>query len=188
MCTDPMIYLNVSCAGMENIDGVVDTGATRSCVSNNLYMRLKENGGLLGEIPVVNFKLIAAVGRKQIKVTTQIMTKVSWDKTEVSMVFLVVHNLFTDIILGLDWARENDIVIYCRDKGIVSRRIDDHQEEKIKMEKSGMTMIVGRTNYNEEDHEVIGGVKVLRKRNSRIIKEECKVEGKMNGDNKGMLA
>lgn len=95
---------------VKNVDAIIDTGATRSCVNKDFYIRLKEEGEILGELPVINFKLAIAVGKKKVKVDKQIMTNMIWCQQVYSVIFLVVDNLFADVILGLNWLKENEII------------------------------------------------------------------------------
>lgn len=74
---DPLILMKIMVGGIRNISAVIDTGATRSCVSTDFYIRLKEEGELLGELPMINFQLAVAVGKKKLKVVKQILTNIS---------------------------------------------------------------------------------------------------------------
>lgn len=48
-------------------------------------------------------KLVIAVGRKKIDVNKQIMMEMIWDNKKYMVVALVVKDLFSSLVLGLDW-------------------------------------------------------------------------------------
>lgn len=95
------------------IKTVVDTGATHCCINKNLYEDLIERKCVVGELPVSGFKLMVAVGKRFVKVYKQVLIEMEWEHHKYMVIALVAEGLFSSIILGLDWMRENKITIHC---------------------------------------------------------------------------
>lgn len=91
----------------------VDSGATYSCISQEMYETLVTRKQILGELPVSRLKLRGAVGKKWIDVRRQVLIEMTWEGQKYHVVVLVINGLFSQAILGLDWLRENKMMIDC---------------------------------------------------------------------------
>lgn len=109
---DPLIMAEVVIGGVVT-NAVMDTGATYSCVSDEMYESLKVAGRIKGELPTCKVQLTMAVGKKKVKVAKQIWVEVMFRDKSSYVVLLVVPGLFTSVLMGLNWLREAHIKIDC---------------------------------------------------------------------------
>lgn len=137
---DPLITVDVTIGG-EVMKAVIDTGATYSCISQELYENLREMRMIKGELPMCKVQLITAVGRKRIKVDKQVYIEIILNAIGSNVMMFVVPGLFTPILMGLNWLREARIMIDCGN-GIVSYREDKH-EGKTEKRMNGKVMEIG---------------------------------------------
>lgn len=57
--------------------------------------------------------MIVAAGKRTILVRKKIMVEMVWNGKMYLVVMLVVDGLFSPVILGLNWLRDNKIIIDC---------------------------------------------------------------------------
>lgn len=95
------------------LEAIIDSGATYSCVNSELYDKLLEEGAIKGELPVQNVKLVVAVGKRRIEVRKQVVVEITWSTKRYIVLTFVVKDLFTSLVLGLNWLRENRVLIDC---------------------------------------------------------------------------
>lgn len=126
---DYLLCIEVLIEGKLKVQAVVDIGATHSCINKELYEKLTELKYVKGELPVANLKLVNAVGRKLTTVQKQIMVEMFWQKHRYMVTALVEDKLFTALVLGLKWLKENDILIICGKNRVMDARI--HEEIKL---------------------------------------------------------
>lgn len=111
--SEPLIWINVEVGENLNIYEVIDSGATHSCIDQELYDKLLELNRIKGELPVSKVNLIIAAGRRKIRVNKQVMFEISLLYQKYNVLAFVVADLFTPMVLGLNWLREHKIVIDC---------------------------------------------------------------------------
>lgn len=141
---------------------MIDTGATYSCISDNFYERLQEEKLIKGELPVQKVTLIVAVGRRVINVNKQVLVEMKWNNHIYQVCALVVPGLFTPMILGLNWLRENLILINCKENKLVEIKMEGELTNADgPMQSNVAAECLSRPNQIEEvkrNHQYIGGV------------------------------
>ena len=81
-----------------------------TCVWEEFYKDLK-NGIKLLELPVSNLSVFGAVSKEVTTITKQIQLSIKIDKHSVDFPFLVVPDLASHIIVGIDWLDKFQMVI-----------------------------------------------------------------------------
>lgn len=92
---------------------LIDTGATVSAISENLYnhIRNKHSEHELPVVPVTNLTLSTALHGKTVKIRSQIYLTFRIQTFTSSVVCLVVPDLSIPLIFGNDWLSENKVHI-----------------------------------------------------------------------------
>lgn len=125
-----LIRMPVSIGLEEDVDVVIDTGATHSCISHQCYIKLREGNLIQGELPVTKVTLIIAVGKKVIDVKTQVVLYMKWNGNWYTIHALVVPGLFTSVVIGLNWLRKYNISINCRLNKLIQGRMDQEEVQE----------------------------------------------------------
>lgn len=178
------------------ISAVVDTGATYSCISSNFYDKLAEEREIKGELPVQQIKLMMAVGNKKIEIKKQVILEMTWDDLSYNVLMLVVPGLFTSLVLGLNWLRENLILILCKENRLVKEkdweklmekeekkinedvRITQKREEKLATltdNRQENSMIIQQLKEHQREYERCGKDNVVSEGLSRPVQVEGRV-------------
>lgn len=172
---DSLMGINVILGDQEEQRVIIDCGATYSCINKELYQILSEKNKILGELPVINLKLGVAVGKRMVVVRQQVMVEMIWNSKVYLVVMLVVEGLFLPVILGLNWLRENKILI---DSGrnMVYEQCNgvENTETKREREEGGETK---RSDYKGDALGIVAGIKNKR-RLAEKIKDEQKADDK----------
>ena len=102
--------INIS-TGNQNIPAVIDTGSQISLMTEELYHKPK-SGGVKGlELGVQNAVLVSAFGSKTKRIRMQAMLPICIDDIVLDHIFLISPQLLTQALLGVDFCRQNNIVI-----------------------------------------------------------------------------
>lgn len=125
LLVDPLIMVEVNIGG-EITKAVIDTGATYSCISLEMYEKLRETGRLKGELPLCKVQLTTAIGRKKFKVDKQIWVEIMFGARGSNVLMFFVPGLFAPVLMGLNWLREVGIIIDCG-HDTVRYEEDDHE-------------------------------------------------------------
>lgn len=112
MIFDPLITVEVIIGGI-SMKAVIDTGATYSCISHELYEKLIAMKSIKSELPTSKIQLITAVGKRRIKVNKQVWVEVILNAKGSDIMMFVVPGLFTRMLMGLNWLRESRVMIDC---------------------------------------------------------------------------
>lgn len=118
---EPLMKLNVEVGEKLKTGAIIDTRATHSCIDHELYEKLAEIGGVEGELPVSKVKLITAVERRRVKIHKQVMFDIVMESRKYRVMAFVIRNLFTPMLLGLNWLREYKVQIDC-ERSMLSTR------------------------------------------------------------------
>lgn len=73
------------------------------------------------------------MGKRRISICKQGMIEMTWSGRQYYLVTFIVAELFSSLILGLDWLRENCIIIDC-EKNLVYQRDEEKKIEEIDKE------------------------------------------------------
>lgn len=123
-----LIKIDIEIEPEWKLKAVIDTGATQCCINKDLYEDLKERKYIKGELPVSGVKLLVAVGRRFVKVKIQVLFDIKWKDKHYLIRAWVVEGFFSLIILGLDWMRENKIVINCGEEVVTRTELGSERE------------------------------------------------------------
>lgn len=74
-----LIRMSVDIGFEDDIYAVIDTGATHSCISPPLYVKLREGKLILGELPVRKVTLVVAVGKRIENVNKRVVFEMKWN-------------------------------------------------------------------------------------------------------------
>lgn len=88
---------------------LIDTGSQVCCISQALYDSLREQGEKMEETRVSNVHLVTAVGGRSKRVTRQVLLRVRCGEVESDVPCLVIPNLVTRIVLGIEWCVEHQV-------------------------------------------------------------------------------
>lgn len=150
---DSLISIDVIVGDEVKMKMEIDTGATYSCISKEMYEKLQVRKRILGELPVSKLKLRGAVKKRWIEVRRQVLIEIKWWNQKYYVVALVIDGLFLLAILGLDWLRENKMLIDCEEnivytrggyedaKNKMMRLLQNKKEEKGDGEEKLMTLV-----------------------------------------------
>lgn len=102
-------HLKIDIFGIQ-IDALIDTGSQVTCVSENLYMKIKDKT-VINELPVNNVQVVSAITKKGTAVRRQILLEMNVGNVRLKYVFLVIPFLTNEVILGNNWLRDQGAVI-----------------------------------------------------------------------------
>lgn len=88
------------------INANLDSGATMSCFSYQMYQQLLNEGVRMMAIPVGNLICRVAIGKTQHAIKLQVMLNVEIEGEMFEIMFLVVNKLICDAIIGVDALKE----------------------------------------------------------------------------------
>ena len=89
---------------------LIDTGSDITCVSESFYNAIKQQQ-YVPELPVTNFNISVAAGKKTIGIRKKLMLPIKFWKFELDYTYLVVPGLTTEIIIGVDFLKKYGGVI-----------------------------------------------------------------------------
>lgn len=92
------------------VDALVDTGSQVTCISEALYVKIK-NGIAIKELPVSNIQIMSAVTKKCTAVKKQVLLEMSIDGVKINYVFLIIPYLTSEMILGNNWLQDQKAVV-----------------------------------------------------------------------------
>lgn len=193
-----LLWVEVMIGGRIPVSAVIDTGATHPCIDKECYDQLVDMKVLEGELPVSKFKISLTVGHKKINISKQILVEFTWQKDRFWVVLLVVAHLFSTMVLGMDWLKQNRMVINCAGNRIYKEEKEEDKETsgrritkgKIEGRKDcGNQLTVLKLNFYEK--EVIGQLSMRQRLNNRWGKiwKEMNVVGELEvieEEDKGM--
>lgn len=184
---EPLMILNVEVGNGIHTKAIVDTGATISCIDLDMYEKLVDQHQLEGELLVTGVNLMTAVNNRKVKVNRQVMFDVVINNKKYKTLAFVVQNLFVSIVLGLNWLKEYQALINCKEwtlniggmNVIQMGKTEEGIEETTSTESQGDQKISFKTEEAEEKNVqvgLIGSSQMLDDRWKRII-EEMSEEG-----------
>lgn len=89
--------------------GLIDTGSQVSCIRQETYEALIQDGERFEESRVTNVNLITAVGGKSKRITKQVLVPITFGNVKTEVSCLVVPKLVKAFIFGADWCIDNGI-------------------------------------------------------------------------------
>lgn len=92
-----------------NIWSLVDSGSQITAISDTFHNKLK-NSVSLQELPVSNIIVSTAIGKKSTNIKKQIFSQIKIGNENLSVTFLIVPYLSTEIILGNDFNLKQGII------------------------------------------------------------------------------
>lgn len=95
----------------QQVLALCDSGSEVSCISEEVWTKVKSAGFRPPTLPVNSIHLRGAVGQRSATVVVQTFLDVSIGERKFSIVALVVKNLVKPAILGADWLNEVKAVI-----------------------------------------------------------------------------
>jgi predicted aspartyl protease len=104
----PHVQLDV---GEERLIAILDTGAEISLVPERIFEDLLAKGVRAPQLPVVNGALITAFGSRTKRIKRQTLIEFERDGFSYEQVFMIAPNLVPDAILGINFLKENNVVI-----------------------------------------------------------------------------
>lgn len=78
-------------------------------------------------------KLIIAVGSRRVEIKKQAILEMTWNNETYNVMVFVVAGLFTSLVLGLNWLRENRIIVDCEGSQLYAKKDGENmmwKEEK----------------------------------------------------------
>lgn len=112
---EPLMRVDVNIGELIYTKAVIDTGATMTCISLEMCDRLRETNTLEGELPVSAVNLITALRNRKVRVQRQVMFNLVIEDRKYMTLAFVVKDLFVPVLLGLNWLKDNQVMINCRD-------------------------------------------------------------------------
>jgi len=94
-------YLNLK-TGNVTISALIDTGSPCTCISNEWYIKNKNNIKVLSEIPVQAVSVMGAFGGKAQRIRKQIFLEIWLNNIILKINCLVIPKLINDLIIGVD--------------------------------------------------------------------------------------
>jgi transposase InsO family protein len=95
----------------KELKAIIDTGSEATCISESAFYELVERIPNLLILPVVGVKIVTATTKKSKNITRQVFLPVKLEKLELDVVCLVVKDLISDVILGMDWITDNRVML-----------------------------------------------------------------------------
>ena len=104
----------------EEVTVLVNSGSDVTCVSERYYGEIKARNEKesFNELPVSNITVCVAVGTKATVIKEQVQLVWTIDKMAFEFPFLIVPNLLTDVLVGMDWLEHFRVVIDIEKKRI----------------------------------------------------------------------
>lgn len=91
---------------------MLDSGSEVNAINKAYCDRLeKQHGSKFTKLPVQNVQVVSALGKKHKKVTHQVMLQVKFRNQIVHIVFLIIDNLNSDVLLGVNFMKQNKIIL-----------------------------------------------------------------------------
>lgn len=90
---------------------LLDTGAEMSCLSQEMYDRLKQEGNVFHEFPVCNVNIVTAMGGKSKRIGKQVLLPIVCQGVHMEVNCLVVPKLLKNLVLGNDWMESYQVTI-----------------------------------------------------------------------------
>lgn len=110
-------YITVELAGLQ-VDALVDSGCELSCISSDLYDRLKKAKISMPELPMKAISLRGAFGKKSKNVNLQVLLEIRIGQRSFDVPFVVVRELINSMILGEDFQDQYAVWIHQDEKKI----------------------------------------------------------------------
>lgn len=93
------------------IPALLDTGAEMSCINQEYYTRLLQEGNIFPEIPVCNVNIVTATGGKSKRISKQVRLPIMCQDVKMEVNCLVVPKLLKNLVLGHDWMETYQVTI-----------------------------------------------------------------------------
>lgn len=106
--TQPIIKIKVHSVEAE---ALIDSGATISVISYNLYQKLIDSKIVFSEIKNAQPRIVKAVNGQVLKTSSFIEINLSLGSYYFSQKFVVVYDVLCEMILGQDFLFNNDVVV-----------------------------------------------------------------------------
>lgn len=104
---------------------IIDTGSEVSVVNEKIIKELKVNNSKnLSIVPAQNISIVSATGIKHKKVNKQVILDVGFEKMELPIVFLIVDDLNTDLIVGCDFLKEIKGIVNFEEEKVVIKKLE----------------------------------------------------------------
>lgn len=87
----------------KDVLAILDTGASVSCISEQLFLELQQEFKHLPVLPVPQTCIVGAAGKKSLMINKQVMLNLRRGAFRTDWGFLVVKSLLKPIILGMDF-------------------------------------------------------------------------------------
>jgi hypothetical protein len=127
-CPQILVYL-----GNRLHRALSDTGCQCSIISEDLYKELKAEGANWLELPTQNIVLKSAFTGKTQRVNRQALVPLSISDIPVEQIMLISPKLVTQLIVGMDFCIENNIVIDFTKARIIMKTHDGGTAQRIKL-------------------------------------------------------
>ena len=88
---------------------LIDCGSEVSGISENFFDKLVKKGFQLDKLPVVGISVTGALGRKSKKINKQVYLELQFGDMTLGITCLVIPDLVSDILLGVDWLFDNSV-------------------------------------------------------------------------------
>ena len=106
----------------ERLIAVLDTGAEISLMPERIFEDLLAKGLRAPQLPVVNGALLTVFGRRTKRIKRQALTEFEIDGVSYEQMFMIAPNLVPDAILGINFLKENNVVINLTESRFKTRR------------------------------------------------------------------
>lgn len=142
----------VTCEG-HKIIALLDTGSDITCISEDLFNKLKSLNEKLPVIPVKGFQIRGAVGQRSSKINSQVNLTIQFaPELEMDIPFLIVPGLARAMILGFDFIKQHKLTLHIEKLGIEIEH--DKKSFFIAFKDFNEVMIVGKEDCaNQKDIE-----------------------------------
>jgi predicted aspartyl protease len=115
----PHVQLDI---GKEKLIAVLDTRAEISLMPEKIFESLLAKCLKVPQLPVVNGALITAFGNRTKRIKRQALVEFKINGFSYEQVFMIAPNLVPDAILGVNFLKENNVVIDLTEGRIKARK------------------------------------------------------------------
>ena len=123
----PHVQLDI---GEERLIAVLDTGAEISLMPERIFEDLLAKGLRAPQLPVVNGALITAFGSRTKRIKRQALFEFEIYGFSYEQVFMIAPNLVPDAILGINFMKENNVVLNLTEGRFKTRKDGSDCEHK----------------------------------------------------------
>lgn len=89
---------------------LIDIGSQVTCIAESFYQYLSANGRV-PTLPISNVMLVPAIKRKKTSVKDQAFHDLEIGSCKITVPFLIIPKLGSNVILGNDWLMKNKVIL-----------------------------------------------------------------------------